>query len=275
MIIFFEIPFILILVVIALIIGGVYQIVSHIFEILLWLLLIAIDLGIYILLMKLYYKVYEKLKSVWFWINVISITIFWFFGILVFLELREIDIQGLGKYMDFLGDKEVIRYLILPVGTVLFIYIICLLVAYSCESKVVRSLLCITPILLVCLFYKYSGYVCTKSFSDKRVEEFMAMEDIEEQIIKEEAEIYYSLNNNVWNMKMGGKPYERKSVALFPGMSPIKYSRTSFQKGEKVYVRNVIKTNLLKTENYVEASNGEEVGYINVKNLELEDIYDK
>lgn len=273
MIIIYEIPIILILTIIAFALGGIYQIANHIFEILLGIIIVAIDIGIFVLLMRIYYKVYEKLKCICFWINVISITFFWFFGILVFFELREIDIQGLESYMAFLNDNEVIRYLILPVAIILLIYMACLLIAYSLKNKILKSLLCITPILLTFLFFYYSSFVCTKSYSDSRLEEFMAMKDIEKQTIKEDAKVYYPVYDydNEPSLIMGGKTHvsdKSKRVTLFPLFIPIKYSRISFQKGETVFVSKKNKTNYFKTAYYVEASNGKEVGYINVNALE-------
>ena len=102
--IIFEIPIIFILAIVAFFIGGIYQITNHIFEIFLGLIYIVI----YILLIRTYIKIYDKLRNPLTYLNIISLTFIWVSGIFFLIQLREIVTCGLIKYMSFLGQNELL-----------------------------------------------------------------------------------------------------------------------------------------------------------------------
>ena len=57
------------------------------------------------------------------------------------------------------------------------------------------------------------------------------------------------------------------NIMVFPGFIPFKYSRISFTQGETIFLKNDVKSNIWGSKYYVEASNGKEVGIINVEDL--------
>ena len=258
--VFIEIPLIVILVLILLLIGGLYQIVTHIGIIIIYILFAAIDLGLFALMMKVYYKAHDKVRGIFFGINLISICIFWFYGLFVFVTMRDIDTQGLKKYMTFLGtneNSEVLRYLIFPVVIVLCFYLAALLAAYIMDNKKLKSVFCILPILLTLLFYNVSSNICTESYSQGKVEEFMQIDSLEKYTLSNDVKVYYPVygTSNV------------KRVLVFPGFIPFNYSRISFTQGETIFLKTNVKPNIWGTKHYVEASNGKEVGIINIEDV--------
>lgn len=256
-----EIPLIVVLVFVLLLIGGVYQIVTNIESIFFYILVTAIDLGLFVLLMRIYYKAHDKVRGFFFGINLTSVCIFWFYGLFVFLTLEGMDTQGLQKYMMFLGTNEnsvLLRYLIFPVVIVLCFYLIALLFAYIVDNKIMRSVFCMLPILLTLLFYNISINICTESYSQGKVEEFMQMDNLQEYTLDNDIKVYYP----VYDLD------SVKSVLVFPGFIPFKYSRISFTRGETIFLKNDVKSNFWETKHYVEASNGKEVGIINVEDVE-------
>ncbi len=256
-----EIPLIVVLVVVLLLIGGVYQIVTNIDIIFFYILATAIDLGLFNLLMRIYYKAHDKVRGFFWGINLTSVCIFWFYGLFVFLTLEGMDTQGLQKYMVFLGTNEnsaLLRYLIFPVVIVLCFYLTALLFAYIVDNKILRYVFCMLPILLTLLFYNISINICTESYSQGKVEEFMQMDNLQEYTLNNDVKVYYPVYD----------PDSVQSVLVFPGFIPFKYSRISFTRGETIFLKNNVKSNFLETKHYVEASNGKEVGIINVEDIE-------
>lgn len=256
-----EIPIIAVLVFALLLIGGVYQIATHINTIFLYILITAIDLGLFTLLMRIYYKAHDKVRGFFFGINLTSVCIFWFYGLFVFMTLEGMDTQGLQKYMTFLGTNEnsvILRYLIFPVVIVLCFYLVALLVAYIVDNKILRSVFCMLPILLTLLFYNISINICTESYSQGKVEKFMQMDNLQEYTLSNDVKVYYPVYD----------PDRVRSIMVFPGLIPFKYSRISFTRGETIFLKNNVKSNIWETKHYVEASNGKEVGIINVEDVE-------
>lgn len=243
-----EIIPILILVILGFIIGGIYLIVENIFKIVIIIMLVLIDIGVYVLFCKIFHKLYEKTKNKWFWVSFISITIFWFGGLLFFLGLEGIDKPGI--YMKILGNNKLIQYFIAPLVIILFTYLIFLGIAYFCKQKVLQSFMCVLPVFFLFVFMNYSASICTKSYSDSMIQEFMNMENISEHTVRTEAKIYYPAFGD------GAKEF----VAL-PMFSPIKYSRDSFKSGDIIFVYETTINSALGTE-YVKASDGKKIGYI-------------
>lgn len=255
--IFIEIPWIAILVFILLIIGGLYQIATNI----IYIVFAAIDLGLFALLMKVYYKAHDKVRGILYGINLISVCIFWFYGIFVFITLEGMDDQGLQNYMAFLGTNEnnkILRYLIFPTVLVLCFYLAALLFAYIMDNKRLRSVLCILPILLTLLFYSISINICTESYSHGKVEKFMQIDNLEKYTLSNDVKVYYPVYD----------PGRVTSILVFPGLIPFKYSRISFAQGETLFFKTDVKTNVLGTKHYIEASNGKEIGIINIDDVE-------
>ena len=267
--IIFEIPIIFILAIVAFFIGGIYQITNHIFEIFLGLIYIVI----YILLIRTYIKIYDKLRNPLTYLNIISLTFIWVSGIFFLIQLREIDTCGLNKYMSFLGQNELLGYLIFPIALILLVYIIFPSISYFTRNKIIKYFLCIIPLLMTLLFFNYSSNICTKSYSYARLNEFLNTENLEEHTLKVNTKIYYSAYDysSSPSLIINGEVYtseKSEQVIFFPILSPIKYSRSSFHSGETIFISRDIKKDYFNSEYYVEASNGKEVGYINVKNLE-------
>lgn len=258
---FVEIPLIVVLVFVLLLIGGLYQIATHISIIIFYILFTAIDLGSFTLLMKVYYKAHDKVRGFFYGINLISVCIFWFYGLFVFVTLEGMDAQGLQKYMSFLGTNEnskVLRYLIFPAVIVLCFYLVTLLFAYTMDNKMLRPVFCMLPILLTLLFYDISINICTESYSQGKVEKFIHMDNLQKYTLRNDAKVYYPVY----------EPDRVNSILVFPGFIPVKYSRISFTRGETIFLKNDIKSNAWETKHYVEASNGKEVGLINVEDVE-------
>lgn len=69
-----DVLLIVILAVIGIIAGGIYQIISHINVILFGIVVVAIILGVLVGLIRLFYRIYEKNKDAWYFLNYISIT---------------------------------------------------------------------------------------------------------------------------------------------------------------------------------------------------------
>lgn len=254
-----EISWIVILVFILFLIGGLYLIATNI----IYILFTVIYLVLFALLMKVYYKAHKKVRGIFFGINLTSICIFWFYGIFVFITLESMDAQGLQKYMAFLGTDEnikasVLRYLVFPTVLVLCIYLVALLFAYIVDNKKLKSVSCMLPILLTLLFYNVSINICTESYSQGKVEEFMQIDNLEKYTLNNDIKVYYPVYGfgNV------------KRVLVFPGFMPFKYSRVSFTQGETIFLRTDVKSNIWETKHYIEASNGKEVGIINIDDVE-------
>lgn len=255
-----EISLISIFVFILFLIGGLYQIATHIDIIIIYILVLIIDLGLFALLMKVYYKAHDKVKGIFFGINVSSVCIFWFYGLFVFVTLESMDAQGLKKYMTFLGtdeNSEVLRYLIFPAMIVLCIYLVALLFAYAMDNKILKSVFCMMPILLTIIFYIISINICTESYSQGKVEKFMEIDNLEKYILSNDVKVYYPVYD----------PDSVHNIMVFPGFIPFKYSRISFTQGETIFLKNDVKSNIWGSKYYVEASNGKEVGIINVEDL--------
>lgn len=213
--------------------------------------------------MKVYYKAHEKVRGIFFGINLTSICIFWFYGIFVIIALESMDAQGLQKYMAFFGTDEnikalVLRYLVFPTVLVLCFYLIALLFAYMMDNKTLKSVFCILPILLTLLFYNVSSNICTESYSQGKVEEFMQIDSLEKYTLSNDIKVYYPVygTSNV------------KRILVFPGFIPFNYSRISFTQGETIFLKTDVKPNIWGTKHYVEASNGKEVGIINIEDVE-------
>ena len=256
---FIEIPWIVILVFILFLIGGLYQIATNI----IYILFTVIYLVLFALLMKIYYKAHDKVRGIFFGINLTSICIFWFYGIFVLITMESIDAQGLQKYMAFLETNEnikllVLRYLIFPTVLVLCFYLVSLLFAYIMDNKILKSVFCILPILLTLLFYSISINICTESYSQGKVEKFMQIDNLEKYTLSNDVKVYYPVygTSNV------------KSILVFPGFIPFKYSRITFTQGETIFLKTDVKSNVWETKHYVEASNGKEFGIINVEDVE-------
>lgn len=253
MIFFFEVPIIVILVLIALFIGGVYLVVNNIIQIIFSILLVIIDIGIYIFLCKIFYKIYKKNENKWFFVSFISITIYWFFGILFFIGLKELDKNNV--YMSIFGESDIIRYLIMPLVIILFVSIALLIIAYFSKQKVLQSLICIVSAIFVFVFMTSSADICTKSYSDCMVQEFANRTDKIKCIANSEAKLYYPAFGD------GSKEF----IAL-PMFSPIKYSTESFKKGDVIYIENTRIKSPFGTE-FVKASDGKKIGYIKTETL--------
>lgn len=245
MVVFFEIPIIFILAILAFAIGGAYQIASNIGAIFLGLLVVIIVLGIAVLMIRVFYKINAKQGTRLSFISYISIIGFWLCGYLFLWDLNSLDLQG--KYFPMFKNNEILYHLGPFIGAILVAFGILLVSYFFCRTERMQEIVGILPTIFLIVFCLASSNVCAKSYSDYTVSELSNDENLVEHTLAEDVKIYY--------------PSELGTT--FPGLLPFKYCPDTFEKGECIYIDTSETMETYWTEQkYVLATNGEKAGYI-------------
>jgi hypothetical protein len=264
MIIIYEIPLIVIFLLLMAVLVGISAIVNNIAYIIMAIIVGIIYFGMFALLFKTFSKLYEKQKNKAFFIGFITTFLFWFLGPLYYMGLSYLDKNG--SYMEIFGDNKLLRYLVVPLSIVLIVSLCILLVAYNCKHKIIQSMFCILSAVFIISFSIISANVCAKSYSDFTVNEIAKSENVVKYTIKQKAEIYfpassdneYVKSNNVYRLE------DAKSIICFPLFCPIKYTSGSFEVGDVVYVKEEVSLN---NREYIKVSDGEKAGYIKTESI--------
>lgn len=245
MVVFFEIPIIFILAILAFAIGGAYQIVSNIGVIFFGLLFVIIVLGIAVLMIRVFYKMNAKQGTLFNYISYISIIIFWFYGFLFLIDLNSLDLQN--KYFPMFKNNEILYNLGPFIGAILVAFGILLISYFFCRTERMKKIVGILPTIFLVAFSVVSSNICTKSYSDYTVDTMNGNEQLVQHTLTEDMKIYY--------------PSETGTI--FPGLIPIKFSSHVFEKGTCIYIdAGKFKKTYWTDQKYVLTTDGEKAGYI-------------